>query len=138
MKVNEILNESTKVFEVKLDFNDLSTVQVAALKAIDDGRLDFDNASDRMLDVLYDLQDFNLLDQMFELTPTGGKAVRLTKKLGGSKEKRKAQSRKEINPDDLPDEDPYDTTDYHDATGYDEDEMSIYQPNRFGSPNQNN
>ena len=77
----------------RLNFNDLTAIEVAAIRGVADGRVDFENASDRMLDVLEQLKDYGILDQSYELTQSGLKANELAKK-HGSYEKRQAQQRK--------------------------------------------
>lgn len=130
MKLNNIITESI-VLENNIDFDDLSPIQVGALKAIADGRLDFENASDRMIDVLYDLQDFGLLDREFELTSSGLEAVDAAR-THGSYEKRKAQRKAQAEPryDDLDDMD-------DSRFGEDVDDWSEYEMNRYGTPNDN-
>lgn len=138
MKTGDILLETKqKVVEISLDFNDLSSIQIGALRAIHDGRLDFDNASDRMQNVLYDLQDFNLIDDFYELTPTGQKAVKLAMEIGGSERRQAAQRAAKANMLDQ-DEDVYDTAypvDNDDFGADDDEDLSIYQPNRYGTAN---
>lgn len=137
MKVSHILSESGPATAVKLDFNELTSLQIAALRAIADERLDFENASDQMMQILYDLQNYNLLDTDFELTRTGGKAVSLAQELGGSVERRKAAAKARM-PTNI-DIDPNDvySDDYGGDSDYGDEYMSVHQPNRFGSPNQN-
>ena len=139
MKVSHVLSENGDVMaQINLDFNELTSIHIGALRAIADERLDFDNASDRMLDVVYELQELNLVNQVFELTPTGAKAVRLATTLGGSYEKRKAANRKPVEPENEVDPDDVYDDDYGSDLGYDDDDMSEFNHNRFGSPNQNN
>jgi hypothetical protein len=129
MKVTSIISESM-ILENNVSFDDLSPLQVGALKAINDGRLDFENASDRMIDVLYDLQDFGLLDKEFELTTNGLQAVEIAQ-THGSYDKRKAQKRAQMQPDvDL---------DFEDEDDFREDlsDWSEYEMNRYGTPNDN-
>ena len=133
MKVSTILSETTKLVEVELDFNELTSIQIGALRAISDGRLDFENTSDSMDMVLYDLQEYNLLDSEFELTPTGQKAVDLAIKLGGSFERRQAAMAKDLKVDDKEDIDDVYDDDYGGDLGYDDEHMSIHQGNRYGS-----
>lgn len=134
MKVKQILTESRKLNEIKLDFNDLSSLHIAALKAIKNEKMDFENASERMMDIVYELEDYNLINSMYELTQTGEKALRLAQKLGGSKERRRASAKKDVNVNSVYDDD----YGHNHFDGMDDEDMSIFQPNRFGSPNQNN
>ena len=135
MKVKQIITEvQDLILEMNLSFDDLTSLHVAALKAIGDKRLDFDGATDRMKDVVYELQEFNLVDDNHNLTPSGVKAVNLAQSLGGSKERRNAAKKYKIKLDykDYED-DPY-LDDYGGHLELDGDD-SIYQPNRMGNDN---
>jgi hypothetical protein len=127
--------EVTKV-NVRLDFDELTPLQIAALRAINDNRLDFENTSDAMDDVLQELRQLNLLDHNYDLTQTGEKAVRLAIKLG-SAERRRAQELSTINAkhDELTSDDVYDDGD--EFQGLNDEDISDTEMNRFGSPNQN-
>lgn len=130
MKVKQLLNENGRyVREVTLDFNDLEPLQIAALKRINNGNLDVMSMSDKMLDVIYSLQYYNLVDSNYNLTPTGVKAVRLAHRIG-SKDRRRAASMKDV---DIDQEDVYDT-DYPNDDDMD-DYQSPYDNNRYGSIN---
>jgi hypothetical protein len=102
--------------------------------------LDFDNASDRMMDVVYELQGYGLVDGHNELTKTGQQAIELSHSLGGSKDRRRAANMKnaeDINLDDeefeLPDTDVYDD-DYGGNFELGDDD-SVMQMNRAGTLN---
>lgn len=110
MKIKNLLEDHDRGRPARrLNFNDLSAIEVAAIRGIADGRVDFENASDRMLDVLEQLKDYGLLDQNYELTQSGLKANELAIK-HGSYEKRQAQQRQaqqrqtKPSPDDIPDD----------------------------------
>lgn len=127
MKTSDILLETcVGNSTMYLDFNDLTSIQIGALRAIYDNRLDFDNASERMLDVVSELQNLSLVDDTFELTDLGNKAVQLALQLGGS-ERRQAAARAaaKVQLDDIYDDD-YPTTD--DRFG---DDWSEYQTNKY-------
>lgn len=131
MKANDILTETAEqVVGISLDFNDLSSLQIGTLRAISDGRVDFANATDRMLDIVDQLQGYNLVDAAYSLTPTGEKAVGLALTIGGSERRAavaKAQRQKEYDPD----KDVY--NDYEDVM--DNDDWSELDPNRYGGLN---
>ena len=139
MKVTDICHDVQDVLmEGGLNFNDLSSLHVGALKAIYDSRLDFDNASDRMMDVIYELQVYGLVDSGNELTKSGQQAIELSHSLGGSKDRRRAANMKnaeDINPDDeefeLPNTDVYD--DDYDGNFELGDDDSVMQMNRTGT-----
>lgn len=144
MKVTDICHDVQDVLmEGGLNFNDLSPLHIGALKAIYDGRLDFDNASDRMLDVVYELQGYALVDTYNGLTKTGQEAIELSHSLGGSRDRRRAASRKDakeldldgeefdLNDDMLPDTDVYD--DDYDGNFKLGDDDSVMQMNRTGT-----
>ena len=84
--------------KISLDFNDLTSIQIGALRSLYNKRIDFDTASDRMHDVIFDLQNMNLVDDTYELTDLGVRAVNLALTLGGS-ERRKAAARAAFNAD---------------------------------------
>jgi len=138
MKINDMINEQEYLtLENDLSFNDLSSLHIAALRAIDEGRMDVDNASDRMMFVLYELQEFTLVDDEYNLTRMGYKAIMLAHRLGGSLERRRAGTQKDIDLDDIEDIefDPNDVYD-DDYAGYDstlDDYDSIFNMNRTGS-----
>lgn len=104
MKVTDICHDVQNVLlENGFDFNELSSLHVGALKAIYDDRLDFANATDRMMDVVYELQEYGLVDTNKGLTKTGQQAIELTHILGGSRDRRRAanmKNAKELNLDD--------------------------------------
>lgn len=131
MKTSDILTETTEeIVGISLDFNDLSSIQIGALRAISDGRLDFANATDRMMSIVYELQGVNLVDDAYDLTPMGEKAVGLALTLGGVERRVaafKAQKQQEY------DRDVNDYNDYENTM--DDDDWSEYEMNRFGGLN---
>lgn len=130
MKLNQVLKENEFSKDLKrtlkeqrggrLNFNDLSPMQVAAIRGIADGRVDFENASDKMLDVMDELQDLGVLNQQYELTGMGQKAAELAQK-HGSLEKRKAQQRVQQRGKVSPDEE----DDFEGDYGDDEDDFPV-------------
>lgn len=133
MKTSKLLEETTQeIVEISLDFNDLSAMHIGALRAIHDGRLDFVNATDRMMDLVYELQGFNLVDDAYDLTETGKKAVGLALTLGSAERRAAAAKAEKLKTYD-PDEDIY--NDYEDQM--DDDDWSDDEMNRFGGINHN-
>lgn len=128
MKVMQVLSEEgRRVTEIELDFNELTSLQIGTLRAIGSGRFDLDEASDRMMDVTYELQQLNLVTQDYELTSTGEKAIHLAEKLGGSAERRRAASKVAVEQEDdlvSVDVDDYDDDDYGEYEGNDFTEFS--------------
>ena len=124
METSDILLETYVGNSKKyLDFNDLTSIQIGALRAIHDNRFDFDTASDRMLDVVTELQNLNLVDDIFDLTELGSKAVTIALQLGGS-QRRQAAARAAIKVE--LDED------YDEDNGYSEDDdWPDYQTTRY-------
>ena len=110
-----------------LDFNDLKSLHIAALRAIDEDRMDVYDASDRMMDILYELQSNDLIDDNYQLTELGAKALAMAKSLGGSKERRRAAAMKDVKIDDIYDDDYADNS---------IDDESPYQTNKHGTANQ--
>lgn len=103
MKSDNVLSHTIgRLVEIKLDFDDLTSVQIGTLRAISKDIVDFENVSDSILSTLYGLQEYNLLDSEFKLTATGEKALNLSDKLGGSLERRRAIMSKslKLNKDD--------------------------------------
>jgi len=137
MKVTDICHDVQDVLmESGLNFNELSPLHVGALKAIYDGRLDFDNASDRMMDIVYELQEYGLVDNNSELTKNGQQAIELSHSLGGSRDRRRAanmKNSKEIDSELLPNTDVYD--DEYDSNFKLGDDDSVMQMNRTGTFN---
>jgi|AntRauTorcE11897_2_1112592.scaffolds.fasta_scaffold00120_13 hypothetical protein len=133
MQVKHVITESgSNITEVQLDFNELTSIQIGALRAISAGRLDFDNASDRMMDVIYELQHYNLLDRSMELTVTGNKAVGLADRLGGSAERRRAASKETTpDPEEVDNSDADYDTDYESDFTYDKGDLPEFNTNRL-------
>jgi hypothetical protein len=73
----------------KVDFNQLSSLQIGGLRQIERGSFCEHSASDKMLSAIYVLQDMGLVDELFNLTSDGSIALTLSDKLGGGSEKRR-------------------------------------------------
>lgn len=90
----------------KIKFSDLDTLQVRVLQKIADGSLDVDTAKDSEYDIMADLAELGLLDQDYQLTKAGQKAVAIAQKLGGSAEllaaRKKQQSMNNFDRDGVP------------------------------------
>jgi hypothetical protein len=90
----------------KIKFSDLDTLQVRVLQKIADGSLDVDTAKDSEYDIMADLAELGLLDQEYQLTKAGQKAVAIAQKLGGSAEllaaRKKQQSMDTFDRDGVP------------------------------------
>ncbi len=124
METSDILLETYVGNSKKyLDFNDLTSIQIGALRSIHDNRFDFDTASERMLDVVTELQNLNLVDDIFDLTELGKQAVTIALRLGGS-QRRQAAARAAIKVE--LDED-YDEDDGYSA----DDDWPDYQTTRY-------
>lgn len=101
MKIQNILSEDFQAQVAatpapKIKFSDLDTLQVRVLQKLADGSIDVDTAKDSEYDIMADLAELGLLDQDYQLTKAGQKAVAIAQKLGGSAEllaaKKKQQS----------------------------------------------
>lgn len=90
MKIQNILSEDFQAQVAtpapKIKFSDLNTLQVRVLQKLADGSLDVDTASDSEYDIMADLAELGLLDNEYQLTKAGQKAVAIAQKLGGSAE----------------------------------------------------
>lgn len=90
MKIQNILSEDfqaqTATAAPKIKFSDLDTLQVRVLQRMADGILNVDNAKESEYDIMADLAELGLLDQEYELTKAGQKAVSIAKQVGGSAE----------------------------------------------------
>ncbi|BBA65444.1 predicted ORF [Xanthomonas phage XacN1] len=91
MKIQNILSEDFQAQVAatpapKIKFSDLDTLQVRVLQKLADGSLDVDTAKDSEYDIMADLAELGLLDQDYQLTKAGQKAVAIAQKLGGSAE----------------------------------------------------
>ncbi len=91
MKIQNILSEDFQAQVAanpapKIKFSDLNSLQVRVLQRMADGTLDVDNAKDTEYDIMADLAELGLLDQDYQLTKAGQKAVDIAQKLGGSAE----------------------------------------------------
>lgn len=136
MKLEHILEGDTPVVQVSLNFDDLEPMQIFALRAIADGRFDIETAKDSLVDIVCELQVLNLVDDDFGLTPTGEKAVELALEKGSAA--RRAAALKPLVPtdhDELADDDVYDGGD--EFQGMNDHDISDFEMNRFGAPNQN-
>jgi hypothetical protein len=112
----------------KLDFDELSSMQIAALKAIANGKVDFEGVSDRMMEVIEELQIHGLVNSDYKLNAIGQKAIELAAALGGGRERRQAARK---GPEMELDGDVY-NDDYSPSRDPDE---SIYSPNLYGTGN---
>jgi hypothetical protein len=90
LKIDNDNNDMTTMIDGKLDFNILTSMHIGALRNIDRGNFDEYSASDRMMNTVYELEGFGLVDKLFNLTPTGGIALDISFKVGGASEKRRA------------------------------------------------
>ena len=134
MKVNDVLTESViTVLENGIDFNELTSRHIGTLRAIRDKRVDINDVSERMYEMIETLQVMGLISDDLSLTQSGEQALKLADTLGGSKERRRAATKDDVEIDmtDIYDDD-YSNPD--DDIGFD----SVFQGNRFGSPNQMN
>jgi hypothetical protein len=90
----------------KIKFSDLDTLQVRVLQKLADGSLDVDTAKDSEYNIMADLAELGLLDQEYQLTKAGQKAVAIAQKLGGSAEllaaRKKQQSMNNFGRDGAP------------------------------------
>jgi hypothetical protein len=111
MKIQNILSEDFQAQVAstpapKIKFSDLNTLQVRLLQKIADGSLDLDTIKDSDYDILVDLQALGLLDDDYQLTKAGQKAVAIAQKLGGSAEllaaRKKQQSMDTFDRDGVP------------------------------------
>lgn len=111
MKIQNILSEDFQAQVAatpapKIKFSDLDTLQVRVLQKLADGSLDVDAAKDSEYDIMADLAELGLLDQEYQLTKAGQKAVAIAQKLGGSAEllaaRKKQQSMDTFDRDGVP------------------------------------
>lgn len=91
MKIQNILSEDFQAQVAatpapKIKFSDLNSLQVGILQRMADGSVTVDNATDKQYDIMADLAELGLLDQEYQLTKAGQKAVAIAQKLGGSAE----------------------------------------------------
>lgn len=91
MKIQNILSEDFQAQVAatpapKIKFSDLNSLQVGILQRMADGSVTIDNATDKQYDIMADLAELGLLDQEYQLTKAGQKAVAIAQKLGGSAE----------------------------------------------------
>ena len=134
MKATEVLGESVStVLENGMDFNELSSRHIGTLRAVNDGRVDINDVSERMYEMIETLIVMGLISDDLSLTPSGQQALGLADTLGGSKERRRAATKDTV---DIDDEDVY--ADDYGGNDLDDFDDSVYQTNRFGSPNQMN
>jgi hypothetical protein len=79
MRITEVLKEDAN--EAIRVFQSLSPLHVAVLKRVNSGDLDPLNASDRVQGVLDDLLTLNLLDNTYDVTPSGLNTLRIASKV---------------------------------------------------------
>jgi len=66
MKTDNLFTDTKDVIlEMNLNFDDLTSLHIAALRAIAENRLDFENASDRMLDVIFEFDKSRLMPRSY-------------------------------------------------------------------------
>ena len=127
MKVNALFESNTGMELTKdISFDDLSSLHIAAIRAIADNRMDYDNMSDRMMDVVSELQAYGLVDDTYNLTGAGNKALTIYHMVGGGAERRRAAAQKHVDVDDI-----YNT----DYGPNDLEDESPYQMNKTGTLN---
>lgn len=111
MKIQNILSEDFQAQVAatpapKIKFSDLNSLQVGILQRMADGSVTIDNATDKQYDIMADLAELGLLDQEYQLTKAGQKAVAIAQKLGGSAEllaaRKKQQSMDTFDRDGVP------------------------------------
>ena len=101
MKVSDGTTEAiSTLLDNGIDFNDLTSRQIGTLRAIADNRVDYTDASEEKLEMLETLQIIGLVDHSQQVTPSGRKAVALANVLGGSKERRRAAAREDVELDE--------------------------------------
>lgn len=129
MKIQNILSEDFQAQVAatpapKIKFSDLNSLQVGILQRMADGSVTIDNATDKQYDIMADLAELGLLDQEYQLTKAGQKAVAIAQKLGGSAEllaaRKKQQSMNKFDRNGVADLDVDDTVD-NDALPGDEE-----------------
>lgn len=94
MRIQVLLNEEAFP-TTSISFGDLNTLQVRTLLRLADGSVDIDTASEKEYDIMSDLYDLGLLDQEYNLSERGQKAVAIAQKRGGSAEVQDAKRRQE-------------------------------------------
>lgn len=88
MKLNVVLKEDGAV----RTFRDLEPFQVAMIKKLAKGNVDFENLSPNNWATVYQLQDLGLVDQNFDLTDKGARANEIANRIGGT-DLRRARTR---------------------------------------------
>lgn len=91
MKLNAVLKEDGAV----RTFRDLEPFQVAMIKKLAKGNVDFENLSPNNWATVYQLQDLGLVDQQFGLTNTGVRANEIASRIGGT-DLRRARTRDQM------------------------------------------
>lgn len=129
MKVKDVLNSN--ISEGQADYIEyLTSIHIGTLKAIRDDRFDHTGASERMMDVIGELQAYKFVDDRYKVTPSGLEALAVINSMGGGAERRRAAKLKDVKVDD---DDIY--HDEHSRGMETDDDDSIYQMNRTGSFN---
>lgn len=80
MKLKAILKEDGAV----LTFRDLNSMQIALIKKLAKGEIDYENLSPNAWAVINSLQDLDLVDQQLNLTQKGVRASEIASKVGGT------------------------------------------------------
>lgn len=105
MKIQNLLNEDFGTAPAVpkrpvLRLRDLNTLQVRTLLRISKGEVDVDSASDKEYEIISDLHDLGLLDDEYQLSNSGRKAVTVINQQGGSSElvdaRRRAEKLKQV------------------------------------------
>lgn len=96
MRINQISEGFNVVENIKrkMKYSDLTPIQIAALRGTSENRIDFENMSERMEEVIQDLRSFGLLDDDFKLTQIGQKVVDTAKQHGGYDRNRAKEMKK--------------------------------------------
>ena len=124
MKVSDNISGTTLINGI--DFNDLTSKQIGTIRAVDAGRVNYDNISERMLESVEDLQLMGFITNDLELTLVGKEVITLAMAMGGSKERRRAATLDTV---EVSDEDVY-VDEYN--TSDDPIDTELYRINRFG------
>ncbi len=86
MQIQQLISEdfspeAAPAARPQLRLRDLNTLQRRTLQRLANGQVDVDSASDAEFEIINDLYQLGLLDQAYQLTKAGAKAVEIIKKL---------------------------------------------------------
>ena len=130
MKVSGDTTEAiSTMLDNGIDFNELTSRQIGTLRGIAANRVDYADASEERVEMLETLHIMGLIDPSRGVTPSGVKAVELADILGGSKERRRAATRDEVEIDEA---DIYVDDNYAPNVVEDALYASAFRSNRFG------